>query len=30
MSKGKMFAAYSFFNQLPNENIDVHEENKRL
>ena len=30
MSKGKMFAAYSFFDQLPNENIDVHEENKRL
>ena len=25
-----MFAAYSFFDQLPNENIDVHEENKRL
>ena len=30
MSKGKMFAACSFFDQLPNENIDVHEENKRL
>lgn len=29
-NKGKMFAAYSFFDQLPNENIDVHEENKRL
>lgn len=30
MSKSRMFAAYSFFDQLPNENIDVHEENKRL
>ena len=30
MNKGKMFAAYSFYDQLPNENIDVHEENRSL
>jgi len=30
MATTKMFANWSFFNQLPDDSIDVHEENKRL